>query len=151
VDFVVADQAVMTLDASGNLTLDGALIESSDVNVKENFAPIDGQQILACLAEMPITTWNYRNDDESVRHMGPMAQDFYAAFGLGADERHIAPLDANGVAFVAIQELHRATQAQDTRIAQLEQQNLDLQQQNATLESRVAALEALVETLLQAE
>ncbi|MDY0019792.1 MAG: tail fiber domain-containing protein [Anaerolineae bacterium] len=142
VDFVVNDETVMALDAGGNLTLDGALIESSDVNIKENFAPVDGQEILACLAEMPITTWNYSADDDAVRHMGPMAQDFYAAFGLGADERHIAPLDANGVALVALQELNRTVEVQDVHIA-------DLEQQNADLEARVAALEALVAAMLQ--
>ncbi len=149
VDFVVNDETVMALDAGGNLTLDGALIESSDVNVKENFAPVDGQEILACLAEMPITTWNYSADDDAVRHMGPMAQDFYAAFGLGADERHIAPLDANGVALVALQELNRTVEAQDAQIADLEQQAVDLEQQNADLEARVAALEALIAAMLQ--
>jgi hypothetical protein len=76
--------------------------------------------------------------------MGPMAQDFYAAFALGPDERHIAPLDANGVALAAAQELYQIARAQETQIAQLAQQNADLA-------ARVAALEALVEALLQAQ
>jgi len=48
---------------------------------QENFAGVDGQQVLASLADMPITTWNYRVEGSAVRHMGPTAQDFYAAFG----------------------------------------------------------------------
>ncbi len=126
-----------TLDANGNLALDGALTELSDASAKENFVAIDGQDMLARLADVPITTWNYIEDDDAVRHMGPMAQDFYAAFALGPDERHVAPLDANGVALAAAQELYQTVQAQDAQIEQLEQ--------------RIAALEALVETMLQAQ
>lgn len=129
------------LDTSGNLTLAGAVIESSDVNVKENFAPVDVAAVLARVAELPITTWAYQAD-AAARHMGPMAQDFYAAFGLGADARHLAPLDANGVALAAIQALAQENQAQETRLAQLEQENADL-------EARLAALESLVLDLAQ--
>jgi hypothetical protein len=141
-EFVVNDSPVMWLNSSGNLTLNGAVIESSDANAKENLIAVDGQDVLVRLADVPITTWNYTADGDTVRHMGPMAQDFHAAFGLGPDERHIAPLDANGVALVAAQELYRIVQAQDARIAQLEQQNADL-------EARIAALEASVEALMQ--
>lgn len=129
------------LDASGNLTLAGAVIESSDVNVKENFVPVDSAAVLAQVAGLPITTWNYQAD-AATRHMGPMAQDFYAAFDLGVDDRHLAPLDANGVALAAIQALAQQNQAQGTRLAQLEQENADLA-------ARLAALEALVLKLAQ--
>jgi hypothetical protein len=139
--WIVNSSPVATLDVGGNLTLDGALTELSDANAKENWASVDGQDVLARLADVPITTWNYSADDDEVRHMGPMAQDFYDAFGLGPDERHIAPLDTNGVALAGVQELYRLVQAQDAQIAQLEQHNADL-------EARVAALETLVQALL---
>lgn len=129
------------LDPNGNLVLAGALIESSDVNAKENFADVDGETVLARLAGLPITTWNYAADGDTVRHMGPMAQDF-AAFGLGADNRHIAPLDANGVALASVQALYQRSQEQDARLAQLEKENADM-------EARLAALERLVQSLLQ--
>lgn len=129
------------LDPSGNLTLAGAVIESSDVNVKENFAPVDPAEVLAQVLRLPITTWNYQADT-AVRHMGPMAQDFYAAFGLGTDNRHIAPLDANGVTLAAIQALAQQNQAQENRLTQLEQENADLA-------ARLAALEALVLEMAQ--
>jgi hypothetical protein len=70
----------------------------SDRNVKENFAPVDGQDVLASLAKIPIETWNLKSQDPSVRHIGPMAQDFYAAFEVGEDERHISTVGADGVA-----------------------------------------------------
>jgi hypothetical protein len=133
----------MQLDNGGNLTVFGGVVQNnSDVNSKENFSPVDGQDILTHLADVPITTWNFKTDDPDIRHIGPMAQDFYAAFDVGMDERHIAPLDTNGVALAAIQELHRMVQEKDDQIAQL-------QEQNTELEARLEALEQIVASLVQ--
>jgi hypothetical protein len=101
---------------------------TSDVNAKENFAAVNGQEVLARLAEVPVTTWNFKSDEATVRHMGPTAQDFSAAFGLGEDDTHISTTDADGVALVAIQELYA--------------QNLVLQDKVNDLEARLAAMEA---------
>lgn len=75
----------------------------SDVNVKENFQPVDSDAILQRLRAIPITQWSYRGD--SARHVGPMAQDFHASFGVGHDERSISNIDAQGVTLAAIQAL----------------------------------------------
>ncbi len=123
------------LHVDGNVLVNGSLTESSDVNAKENFSPVNGAGVLTRLQDIPITTWNYKADSASVRHMGPMAQDFYAAFELGRDELHIAPLDANGVALAATQELYRLVQAQQAQIAALEQQNRELTARLTALES----------------
>ncbi len=104
----------------------------SDRNAKNNFAPVDGVAILNALAGIPIETWNYNTQAESIRHMGPMAQDFYAAFGLGETALGISTVDADGVALAAIQGLYSVVQEQ--------------QAENAALQERVAALEADVET-----
>jgi hypothetical protein len=77
----------------------------SDRRLKTAFAPVDVQAVLAKLASLPIETWNYIADDPSVRHIGPMAQDFAAAFQVGEDDRHIHAVDGAGVAFAAIQAL----------------------------------------------
>ncbi len=131
---------LLLLDSGGGLTILGGLSEGSDVNTKENFSPVEGEEILARLAKIPIATWNFKANSPAARHMGPTAQDFYAAFGLGRDERHIAPLDTNGVALAAIQALHQMAQEKDGQIAQL-------QEQNAELEARLEKLEQLIETL----
>jgi hypothetical protein len=110
----------------------------SDRQAKANFAPVEGQEILTRLSGLPLYTWNYKTQDPAVRHMGPTAQDFRAAFGLGEDERHISTVDADGVTFAAIQELHRVAQEQAVQIAAQ-------QEQIAALEARLAALEALIE------
>jgi hypothetical protein len=132
------------LTVDGNVYVDGYVTEFSDANAKENFAPVDGQGVLEKLSEVPISTWSYRNDDPAVRHMGPTAQDFYAVFELGKDDRHIAPLDTNGVALAAAQELYRMVQERDAQIEAL-------QRENAELTERLEALELAVETLLQEE
>jgi hypothetical protein len=91
----------------------------SDRASKENFAPVDGQALLARLNAIPLLTWNWRAQDASIRHMGPMAQDFRAAFGLGSDDKHISTVDADGVALAAIQELYRMSLQKDERIREL--------------------------------
>ena len=107
---------------------------SSDRNVKENFQPVDGKAILAKLADLPITTWNAIGTDPAVRRMGPMAQDFYAAFGLGDDDKVITTGDLDGVAEASIQGLYGIVQEQDAQIAALQQENADLQARLAAIE-----------------
>ena len=108
----------------------------SDRNVKDNFARIDDQSLLANLAALPISTWNYKTQATSIRHMGPTAQDFRSAFGLGEDERHIANIDSEGVALAAIQALYKLNQEKDTKIAELAQ---SLQQLKAEVEKLAAS------------
>jgi hypothetical protein len=109
----------------------------SDRNAKENFDPTDGQDILERLAAIEISTWNYKAQDSAIRHMGPMAQDFFAAFGLGEDEKRINTVDADGVALAAIQGLNQ----------KLHQKLEEKDRQIDALESRLAKLERLVETM----
>jgi hypothetical protein len=120
-----------------HLTTGGVWTNASDRDAKENFAPVDGQEVLARLAQVPIQTWNYKAEDPSVRHLGPTAQDFYAAFGLGEDEFHISTADADGVALAAIQALYERSLA-------LEAENAALRGRLDDLEARVAALEQAV-------
>ena len=69
------------------------------------------------MARLPIETWQYKG--EAIRHIGPMAQDFAAAFRVGADDRHIDLIDANGVALAAIQALTERLDAQEAELAAL--------------------------------
>ncbi len=97
----------------------GTWSSASDRALKENFAPTDGQAVLERLAAIPIATWNYKSQAPSIRHIGPVAQDFYAAFGVGEDDKHITTIDADGVALAAIQELYRLVQVQNAEISDL--------------------------------
>jgi hypothetical protein len=114
----------------------GSPIIKSDRNVKERFETVDPRAILTAVATLPIERWSYKG--EPVRHLGPMAQDFAAAFGLGADDRHIFPLDAAGVALAAIKGLQALAQAQATRLAALEREL-------TVLRSEAAALRAVLD------
>ena len=69
--------------------------------------PVNGQELLERLAALPISEWNYDFDDASIRHLGPMAQDFATAFGMGEDDRHISTSNADGVALAAVQGLNQ--------------------------------------------
>jgi hypothetical protein len=82
----------------------------SDRNRKTAFESVDPESVLARVSELEISEWSYR-DEPGVRHMGPMAQDFHASFGLGADDRHIFVLDGPGVSLAAIQALARRTES----------------------------------------
>jgi hypothetical protein len=75
------------------------------VNSKENFRDLNGSDVLAKLAEMPIREWNYKAQDAAIRHVGPTAQDFHAAFGLGEDPLRISTIDADGIALAAVKAL----------------------------------------------
>jgi hypothetical protein len=74
--------------------------------LKSDVVPLNDGAVLAKVAELPISEWSY-TAEHGVRHVGPMAQDFYAAFGVGEDDRHITSIDEDGVALAAIKALHR--------------------------------------------
>ncbi len=73
----------------------------------EDCEPIDGFDVLDKIVELPVSTWRYKWEPDSIRHLGPMAQDWTAAFGVGVNDRTICCVDANGVAMVGIQGVHR--------------------------------------------
>ncbi len=90
----------------------------SDREAKADFQSVEPRAILAKLAAMPVSSWKYKHDS-SRRYIGPSAQDFMAAFGLGHNERGINTLDADGVTFAAIQGLVEELKLRDKDIEQL--------------------------------
>ncbi len=97
----------------------GSWTSVSDRDAKENITPVDPQEILNRLAGIPVSTWNYKEQDDGIRHMGPMAQDFYAAFGLGLGDKTIDTIDPDGVALAAIQGLNQKLAERDRELAEL--------------------------------
>ena len=124
---------MLKLDSAG-LTVRGTLVSTSDRNAKENFAAVNPCEVLEKVAAMPITRWNYKGDADRL-HLGPVAQDFRAAFGLGTDDKHIATVDADGVALAAIQGLNQKLEAKDAELQ--------------SLRKRLTELEKLVRTLAE--
>ncbi len=124
----------------------GTWLNLSDKNAKENVRPVDTGAALEEVLALPINTWNYKTQDPAIRHMGPMAQDFYAAFGLGTDERHIGTVDADGAALAAIQGLHRKmVRENDTLSSDI----AALRRENTALAARLEALETLILEAIQ--
>jgi hypothetical protein len=80
---------------------------------------VDKHEILERVADLQITTWSYLSEDRTVRHIGPMAQEFYAAFGVGESNQRIDSADGFGVALAAIQALYDLLRRQDGEIAEL--------------------------------
>lgn len=116
----------------------------SDRNRKENFLFIDGEEVLARLRSVPVSSWNYLSQDASIRHMGPMAQDFYAAFGLGESDLLINSVDIDGVNMAGVKALDERTLRMSERIDALEQANGSLREENAELRARLDRLEAVL-------
>ena len=111
----------------------------SDRNAKENFQSVDAKEILSAVTAMPLTTWNYKTQAKSIRHVGPMAQDFAAAFHVGENDTAISTVDEGGVALAAIQGLNQ----------KLEAENTELKKQNDSLAERLNKLEATVKAIIE--
>jgi hypothetical protein len=107
---------------SGNVNVSGTVFAqsfstSSDRNTKEHFRSVNARDVLSHIADLPIQTWTFKQDDAGTQHIGPMAQDFYAAFQVGPDDKHITTVDAEGVAFAAIQGLNEIVHEQNAELA----------------------------------
>lgn len=111
----------------------GSWSSLSDRNAKINIQSVEPKEVLAGVISLPISTWSYTAQGADVRHMGPMAQDFAAAFDLGENETTIGVVDADGVSLAAIQGMYQLVQ---------EQQSL-IEQQQAQIEALTQRLEAL--------
>jgi hypothetical protein len=113
----------------------GAWSSLSDVNRKENFSRVDGEDLLQRVQRVPVSTWNYKSQDATIRHLGPMAQDLFAAFKVGESDLMINSVDIDGVNLAGVQAL-------TTRTDSLRSQVQALTADKTALESRVTELEA---------
>jgi hypothetical protein len=96
--------------------------------------------VLARLRKVPVSTWNYISEGRQTRHLGPMAEDFYAAFGLGVGNASIGVQDLAGVSLVAVKALEQRTAELQQKTAEVE----DLRVKLNLMEKRLAALEQAV-------
>jgi cell division protein FtsB len=114
---------------------------------KENFLFVNGGDVLSRLRDIDVSTWNYTSEGRTVRHMGPMAEDFYRAFQLGTGNTSIGVQDLTGVSLAAIKELHQRTdqlQQKTVEVEQLRDQVNQLRLENSEMERRLATLEQLM-------
>ncbi len=134
--FFTATNFVGAQLASGS----GSWSSLSDRNVKENFQSVDAQSVLQQVAAMPMTTWNYKTQAKTIRHIGPMAQDFSAAFHVGENDTTISTVDEGGVALAAIQGLNQKLGEKDAEIRSLQQQNEMLGKRLDNLEQMIRSI-----------
>ncbi|HWT03396.1 MAG TPA: tail fiber domain-containing protein [Pyrinomonadaceae bacterium] len=135
---------LMNLTPAGELFVTGAVhapgfLNSSDRNLKANFSTVNPRAVLDRLAAVPVQTWNYKG--ETVRHMGPMAQDFRAAFNLGVDDTGISTIDSAGVTMAAVQGLYQLSQEKDRQIEKLTAEAKTLRSELDELRARMLQLE----------
>ena len=113
---------------------------TSSRTTKENFSLVDGNDVLASLRKVPVSTWNYISEGRATRHLGPMAEDFYSAFRLGVGNTSIGVQDAVGVSLAAVKALDARTLELQHKTEEVEQ----LRTKVNSLEQRLAALEQLI-------
>ena len=106
---------------------------NSDSTLKENISVIDGDDILEKLSQLEITRWNYKSQDASVEHIGPMAQDFHRLFGVGDNNTTITTIDPDGISLAAIKALIEKSES-------LEVSNIELKEEMSQLRSLVEQL-----------
>lgn len=130
----------------------GAWNTVSDRNLKENIEKVNYLNILEGIRKIPVTTWNYKTQNDSIRHIGPMAQDFYKEFGLGYDETKINSIDIDGINMAALKELDRLTKelySKAEKIDKLESQMTNLNSEKDQLISKVEKMESDIQNLLE--
>ena len=102
-----------------------AFTASSDKTKKENFQPVDGEEVLGKIRGFELTSWNFiGHDPKEFRHYGPMAQDFFAAFGQDGvgqigTETTINSGDMAGILMIAVQALEKRTAELKQKEAQI--------------------------------
>ena len=119
------------------LTAGGVWTNASSRSFKEAFQKVDTVDVLGKLVALPVQTWFYKGSHGEGRHMGPVAEEFAAAFGLGNDETHITTVDESGIAFAAIQGLNK----------KVERENEVLRRENADLRGSLERIVARIERL----
>ena len=96
----------LTMASGAYVTAGGTWTNASDRNLKANFTPVNNEDILNKISQLPLTQWNYKSEATSTLHIGPMAQDFFAVFNLGGSDTSISTIDPAGVALAGIQALN---------------------------------------------
>jgi hypothetical protein len=112
------------LQPDGDIVITGTLMEVSSRTSKEGFVTLEPRAVLEKIAAMEVVEWSYK--DQAARHVGPMAEDFRTAFGLGENDTTLSPRDVAGVALLALQGLHQEVEARDAEIERLHEEMAEL-------------------------
>ena len=145
-------QQEVKFSEGGNVRINGTLTQGSSRANKKNIQSIDTHNVLEQLTALPIHQWTYKHEAQDVKHMGPMAEDFYQTFKLGTTSKGISSLDASGIAMAAIQALSLKLDEKDQRIAKLESQLRrvdELKDEISVIKKQLAQLDLLKQPFAQ--
>ena len=132
-----ADSDTFVIEAGGDVTVTGTVNMGSSREIKDGFQSVDVEDVLDRVAGLEISRWQYQTDPRDSQHLGPMAEDFHEAFGLGQDAQHLAPTDLAGVAVASVQALRSKVISQQAEIERL-------RRESAAREARLVRLEAML-------
>ncbi|RME39053.1 MAG: hypothetical protein D6788_06220, partial [Planctomycetota bacterium] len=148
---VFVPDKVITTSTGAFLSAGGVWTNASDARAKEGYKEVDRDDLLRRLAAMPISTWYYKAEGPRIRRIGPTAQDFHAAFGLG-DGTSIATVDADGVALAAIQGLYERMRNAEAKVRKLrveyERRLAEKQETIDRLDRRLTRLERVLDRIM---
>ena len=129
-NFSVDDPATMAKEAEfrsgGDLKIGGTLIQASSREIKTDFVELDHSDILNKIDQLSVTQWSYKKDQGKINHIGPMAEEFYALFDVGLDNKGLSSVDTAGVALAAIKALKSENDQLKKRISDLESHSAEL-------------------------
>jgi hypothetical protein len=116
------------------------VVLSSSRDVKHNITPVNARDVLERVAALPVARWSYNRNGkaETTRHLSPIAEDFFEAFGLGDSEKQVAASDLAGVALAAVKGLHEVLTEKDAELADLRARNEELLARLVALEKAIA-------------
>jgi hypothetical protein len=109
------------------LSSGGVWVNVSDKNLKENIQPVEQNDMLNKINQLKISSWNYTREGNNVKHIGPMAEEFYQLFNVGNDNKSISTIDPAGISLVGIQALSRQNAELKTMVSNQNDKILELQ------------------------
>ncbi len=122
----------------------GAWTTISDFRKKENFKPVNGEELVKKLNNLKVNGWNYKTQSDNIIHIGPMAQEFYATFGYGESDTTITTIDPDGLIMAGVKELNKDfNQQNEVREDVKASSEMDFQD----AENRISELERLIQQI----
>ncbi|MFN0031083.1 MAG: tail fiber domain-containing protein [Flavobacteriales bacterium] len=136
----LAENVCMQVSSYGNTTNgNGAYLSTggdwanpSSRDLKEMFIELNSQDILEKISSLEMKQWKYKQN--KAWHIGPIAEDFYEAFGLGLDNKSISTIDPAGVALVGVQALY-------ARVEELKKETEEMTAVNEAMREKMESME----------
>jgi hypothetical protein len=112
--------SVRLWDEHGTWVAPATCCVPSSRTLKENFCRLNKDDILGKLEQLEVSRWNYKTDNKSVTHIGPVAEDFYRIFKTGSKESEMYLMDSVGVSLMGVKALSEKVRTQERRMEELQ-------------------------------